>query len=65
MRGELFCPTSAANSSWLPERLPTAPMTIEADNAATLATNYRSKRSVNISLAARAMKRRALGLTVR
>ncbi len=27
--------------------------------------NYRSKRSANISLAARTMKRRALGLTVR
>ncbi|WP_457588299.1 hypothetical protein [Ensifer canadensis] len=65
VRGELFCPASAANSACLPERLPTAPMIDEAGDVATLATNYRSKRSVNISLAARTMKRRALGLTVR
>ncbi|MGF6174790.1 hypothetical protein [Ensifer sp. 4252] len=65
VRGELFCPTPAANSSWLPERLPSTPMIDEASNVATLATSYRSKHSVNISLAARAMKRRALGLTVR
>ncbi|WP_457581059.1 hypothetical protein [Ensifer canadensis] len=65
IRGEAFCPTPAANQSSLPEQLPTAPMIGEAGNVATLATNYRSKHSVNISLAARAMKRRALGLTVR
>lgn len=65
IRGEAFCPTPAANQSSLPEQLPTAPMIGEAGNVATLATNYRCKSSANISLAARAMKRRALGLTVR
>lgn len=65
IRGEAFCPTPAANKSSLPEQLPTAPMMDEAGNVATLAMNYRCKSSVNISLAARAMKRRALGLTVR
>lgn len=65
IRGEAFCPTPAADQSSLPEQLPTAPMIGEAGNVGTLATTYRSKSSVNISLAARAMKRRALGLTVR
>lgn len=65
IRGEEFCPTPAANQSSLPEQLPTAPMIGEAGNVGTLAMNYRSKSSINISLAARAMKRRALGLTVR
>lgn len=65
IRDDVFCPTPAANQSSLPEQLPTAPMIGDAGNVATLAMNYRSKSSVNISLAARAMKRRALGLTVR
>jgi hypothetical protein len=64
IRGEAFCPTPAANQTSMPEQLPTAPMIGEAANVATLATNYRFKSSVNISLAARAMKRRALGLAV-
>ncbi|OCP35427.1 hypothetical protein [Ensifer sp. LC163] len=64
-RDELFRPTSASSGPHAPERLPTETLMAEAGSAATLATNYRSKRSVNISLAARVMKRRALGLTVR
>lgn len=64
-RDGLFRPTPPASSPCTPERLPTATLMAEAGNAATLATNYRSKRSVNISLAARVMKRRALGLNVR
>lgn len=62
---EVFQPTSAASGSHAPERLPTSILLGDAGRAATLATNYRSKRSVNISLAARAMKRRALGLHIR
>lgn len=64
-RDQLFRPTSAASGPHAPEGLPTATLEAEAGNTATLATNYRSKHSVNISLAARVMKRRALGLNVR
>lgn len=65
IRDGRFCPVSSTRDARPCERLPTAPKIDEPGSLATLATNYCSKHSVNISHAARSMKRRALGLTVR
>ena len=46
------------------ERLGSGPADRQRPPEATLETNYRTKISINISLAARCMKRRALGLDV-
>lgn len=61
--GEAFLPQSPQNAK--DHRLPSSVFEKPHSAISTLEMNYRTKVSVNISLAARIMKRRALGLRVR